>query len=57
MGGWAHAIFDAAPMKNQTTGFLRPGAQNQAPGREPGFGMSGYAVATEDVLPSQYWPL
>ena len=44
-------------MKNQTTGVLRPGAHNQAPGREPGFGMFGYAVATEDVLPSQYWPL
>lgn len=44
-------------MKNQTTDFLRRGTQNQAPGREPGLGMSGYTAATEDALTSQYWPL
>lgn len=44
-------------MQKQTTNFLRPGAQNQAPGGEPGSGTSGYAAATEDALTSQYWPL
>ena len=34
-------------MKNQTTEFLRPGAQNQAPGREPGFAIPLHLIGSD----------